>query len=117
MSVSGRIRRAILPLVPVCVPDLYRPKPGQPPETEYCTFQYDEFPDLFADDAPGMIQYLIQLHWFLPAGRDPVAKKKQLRRALAEAGFTYPEVVNASGEDGQHYVFECRCTEGAEEDG
>ena len=39
MSMNHKIRAAVLPVVSVCVPDLYT---GE--ETTYCTFQYTELP-------------------------------------------------------------------------
>ena len=40
-------------------------------------------------------------------------KKKQLRQALAAVrGFTTPEIVNASDEIGQHYVYEFQAVDG-----
>ncbi len=39
MSMNNKIRAAVLPVVSVCVPDLYT---GE--KTTYCTFQYTEMP-------------------------------------------------------------------------
>lgn len=102
MSLDSAIRAAVLPIVSVCEPNQY-----DGDALEYCTFAYTELPVCFGDNAPHAIRYLVQLHWFLPTGERPAAKKKQLRQALATAGCTYPSVENASDADGQHYVFEC----------
>ena len=107
MSLNTVIRAAITPIVTECVPDQYGGT-----TTEYCTFNYSEIPDAFGDESPGAIRYLVQLHYFLPVGANPYAKKKQLKNALLNAGFTYPTVTNASDADGQHYALECEFSDG-----
>lgn len=107
MSINETIRAAVLPLVPICEPNTYG---GD--EEEYCTFNYSEQPGVFAEGRPDCIMYLLQLHWFLPAGVNPLRKKVQLRHALLAARCTYPSTTDASDEDGQHYVFECQCVDG-----
>jgi hypothetical protein len=107
MSINTIIRAAITPIVPECVPDQYTGT-----ATEYCTFNYSELPDAFGDDSPHAIRYLVQLHYFLPTGVNPYTKKKQLKNALLNAGFTYPSVTNASDADGQHYALECEYSDG-----
>lgn len=107
MSVNEKLRAAVLPIVPICEPDAYA---GE--ESEYCTFDYAEVPDAFGDDMPQAIRYLVSLHWYLPRGVNPIAKKKQIRKALLVADFTAPTITNASDDDGQHYVFECEYWDG-----
>jgi hypothetical protein len=107
MSLNTVIRAAITPIVPECVPDQYTGT-----ATEYCTFNYSEIPDSFGDESPEAIRYLVQLHYFLPTGTNPHAKKKQLKNALLSAGFTYPSVTNASDSDGQHIIFETEYSDG-----
>lgn len=113
MSINATIKAAVEPIVPICVPDLYSGT-----ATEYCTFNYTELPDSFGDETPGAIRYLVQLHYFCPyIGKNgsyfnPYTKKKQLKNALLNAGFTYPSVTNASDADGQHIVFETEYVDG-----
>jgi len=107
MGMEERIRDAVLPVVPTCVPN---EDVGE--AEEYCTFNFDEQPEMSGDDAPQAIRYLCQLHYFLPKERRPTATKKALCRALLAAGFTYPTVVNASDGAGQHYVFEFEDVDG-----
>lgn len=102
MSMNSIIRGAVAPVVPTCVPDLYGGK-----ETTYCTFQYTEFPRNFGDDAPQETLYLVQVHLFAARGENTLKTRKLLRQALLAAGFTAPEIENASDETSQHYVFEC----------
>lgn len=107
MRLHSVLRSAVLPLVPVCEPGVYE---GDQPE--YCTFLVTDLPDLFAEGRPHAMCYLVYLHWFLPSGVNPLAKKRQLCRALLAAGFTYPNVEDASDEEGQHFVFECQYADG-----
>ena len=99
-SLNERILTALRPLVPEIVPDLY-----QGDADEYATFNYNELPEGFGDNGPATLRCLVQVHWYLPIKRNP-AKRADIRRALHQAGFTYPSVENASGDGQQHYVFE-----------
>lgn len=107
VTINERIRAAVEPIVPVCVPDLYD---GE--AQEYCTFQYSQIPMAHGDNAPHAIRYLVQLHYFLPTGESPMRKRRELCRALLAADMTYPTVENASDETGQHYVIECEAVDG-----
>lgn len=103
-----KIRTAVEPLVPVCVPDLYT---GD--AEEYCTYNSNEIPAGFGDNRPHAVRYLVQVHWFLPLKQRPHPKKKKLRRALlAVRGFGAAEIVNASDALGQHYVYEFEAVDG-----
>lgn len=79
---------------------------------EYAVWNYSEIPTVFADRAPHAARYLIQVHHYLPHKINPNTIKRQLQRALFAAGCTWPNVVNASDADGQHYVFECEWCDG-----
>ena len=110
MNIDERIRAAVLPIVPICEPDLYD---GE--ESTYCTFNMEEIPTAFGDDAPHAVRYLIQLHLYAPGWPKPPSTRqlrKQLCRAVLDAGFTYPEVTNASEKEAQHYVLEFEGVDG-----
>ena len=107
MSINSTIRAAVTPIVPVCVPDVYTGT-----EKEYCTFNYNEIPDMHAESKPTAIRYIVQVHWMLPRTSNPDTKKKQIKNALWGAGMTYPSVTNASDADGFHFIFECEATDG-----
>ena len=111
MSVNGTIIRAVTPIVPVCVPDVYKPDAGEAPAEVYCVFNYTESGAVFGDDEPQAVLYSIQLHLYLPLGRTPVQLKRQLRRAMLDAGMTVGDFTNASDLEGQHYVLECQALE------
>lgn len=107
MSINQTIKAALEPIVVVVKPDIYKGN-----QKEYVVFNYAELPEDFGDNKPNAIRYLIQLHWFLPSDVSPTTKKKQIKNALLNAGFTYPIVTNATDEDGRHYVLECEYVDG-----
>lgn len=106
MSLNTIIRAAITPIVTECVPDQYGGT-----ATEYCVFGYGESPAFSADGAPLTVNYDITLHWYLPAGISPIAKKAQIKAALIATGCSYPTVIPVGDTDGQHYAFDCIYTE------
>lgn len=112
MSINEALIQAVTPVVPVCVPDLYRPDAGTIPAEVYCTFTYTEAPELFGDDDPEAIRYLAQLHLYLPLGRSPLTLKRQLRRALLDIGCTAGDFLNLTDLEGQHYVLEFEYLDG-----
>lgn len=114
-TINERIINAVASVVPVCVPDEFKSTVGGE-VSEYCTFNYTEVPESFGDGEPGAIRYLCYIHYYVPLrsgmNENTLAKRKALRRALFSAGFTYPEVTNASDGEDQHFVFECEAFDG-----
>lgn len=100
-SVYARLVAAVLPIVPVCEPAVY----GGDAEA-YCTYNATELPEGFGDNAPHAVRYLLQLHYFCPLPGNPLPTVRQLQCAVADAGFTYPSLEDASDLDGRHYVLE-----------
>ena len=118
MTVNERSIAALSPLGYPVVPDLYTGT-----QTVYLTFHYSVRGAFFADDAPGYDVYLTQVHLSAPFGWDSVEARKEIKKRLFTAGFTWPEETDAGNEtraeraDGQHIVFECELEEGVELDG
>ena len=87
----------------------------------YIVFRLDHSPNDFANDAPQHDIVYVSLHLFAPFTLNTKSMRKRIRKALFEAGFTYPETVDASTtqrtSDGteQHIVFECEIAEGIDE--
>ncbi len=102
MNLDEEIRGAVLPIVPICEPVRYDGS-----EEEYCFFSYDERGGAFGDDTADVLLYDLTLHWHLPRGVNPNSKKRRLRHALEDIGFTSPVIINASEGDDQHFIFEC----------
>lgn len=109
MSVESRIRKALLILGDPVQHGFYQPESDC---KKYYTFQVNTLPISFGDDGPVYEKYLIQVHFFCPLNFNSINQSKETKRVLFEAGFTYPETVNATDEDGQHIVFECEDVEG-----
>ena len=77
-------------------------------DAEYCTINCIDMPDAFGDDSPTASRHLVQVHWFAPYGSNPTTQKRALCTALIQAGCTYPEITDASDENGLHFAFECQ---------
>ena len=73
----------------------------------YYTFNYVTLGDDFADDAPGHERYLVQVHFVCPMTFNRLERIHATKRALFDAGFTWPEMTDASDENIQHAVLEC----------
>ena len=77
---------------------------------EYFTFNYaDDRAADYGDDKPTHTVAYMQIHYFCQINKDYLQIKKRVRKALLEAGFSYPAVVDAteSGDKERHLVFEC----------
>ena len=108
MSVDSKISTALENVLPGAVfPNLYTGA-----LLNYAVWAYTEIPTVFADRAPHAARYLVQVHYFLPHKENPNPVKRQLQRALFDAGCTWPSILNASDAEGQHYVLECEYADG-----
>lgn len=109
MSIGSRIMNAITPIISEAAPQVYTEK-----ALEYATYNFNRWPELFAEGEPDAIKSYVQVHYYMPHGKDPEETLRQLTAALFAAGFTWPSVTDASDRDGQHYVLECQDVEGRE---
>lgn len=114
MTVNEQIKTALAPLALPVKPDRYK---GD--EESYLVFNYTTMGMGFSDDAPGYERYLVQVHYFCPEGVSSIAIREKIKRMLFNAGFTWPDEVNAADssmqkndDNKQHYVFECEYVEG-----
>ncbi len=82
----------------------------------YYTFSCDSMGDDFGDDGPGAEVWLVQVHLFAPLGENCIRRARETKRALFAAGFTWPDMTDATDTDGQHYVFECKAAQGVLEE-
>ena len=81
-------------------------------ELDYIVWNYSQLGAVYADGQPDAARYLIQVHYFLPNGKNPNSMKVSIAEALADAGCTWPNITNANEKSGQHYVLECEYTDG-----
>ena len=101
MTVNERLIAALSPLGLPVLPDT------DPGHRERCfTFNYDAQPYHWADDRPHYWRDLIQVHLFLPLVENGLELRGRAVTALVSGGFSWPEVLDLSDDDGQHYVYE-----------
>lgn len=104
MVVNEKIVRALQPLGLPVTADFYGGG-----ASEYITFNYSDGAVLNGDDGPVEDVAEVQIHYFLPMGKDYLDTKRKIRAALMDAGFTYPDATVLTEPDGKirHIVFEC----------
>lgn len=105
MTVNETIKNALEPFGIPVVADFFGRE-----EKEYFTFNYaDDRAADFGDDIPLHVVAHMQIHYFAPMAKNYLHMKKQVRKALLAAGFTYPQVTDATilSDKIRHLVFEC----------
>lgn len=107
MTVNQRIIAALEPEGIPISPDLYAGNGDM-----YYTFNFNSAGTLFADDRPSYERHLVQVHFVCPPGFDSVPVRERTKKRLHQAGFSFPEVINAGDGTQQHYVFECEYLDG-----
>ena len=113
MTANQIIINALKPFGYPCKPNFYNGG-----EKKYFTFNYaDERGADYGDNQPGCILSSMQIHFFLPMKENCIKEKKEVRKALFKAGFTYPVVIEITEEENstRHIVYECDITEEREE--
>ncbi len=83
-------------------PDIYTGK-----AIEYLTYNYTSTADDYGDDRPQHEKYAVQVHYICPSSFDSIARRNRIKQLLFAADFTWPEVIPATDENEQHWVFEC----------
>lgn len=101
MNIEEKIVAAIRPVTTNIFPQEYSGA-----SLEYCTYNYDSLPRLFADGRARRYVHLIQLHYCCPAETNSFEMRRKLLKAIVDAGFSSPEITDASDDAGQHWVFE-----------
>ena len=82
------------------------------PLLKYIVWNYETLPSVFAEERPDAARYLVQVHFYLPRKENPQAAILAIQWALSNAGFTWPDTIDASDDDGQHWTFECEYADG-----
>ncbi len=109
MSVDAQIKAALSAFGDPVANAVYRGDADR-----YYVFNYTTIGTDYADDEPQHERYLIQVHLFAPLSENVTRRVKQTKKALLNAGFTWPETENASDDEGRHIVFECETAEGVD---
>lgn len=86
-------------------PDVY---PGDDLNTWITYNLAEEHGDLSGDDRPNEVVQTVQVHLFIRTGQSYTALKNNIREALFDAGFTWPEVTTdyESDQKLRHIIFE-----------
>lgn len=85
--------------------------------SKYIVFNIaDSRGQIFADNKPKIDATTMQIHYFCPAGSNYYSDKAFIRKALFDAGFTYPQITELYEEETKkmHLVFECEIFEPSE---
>jgi len=104
MSINNIVKNALDDIAPMQASDF---EPEDNSVEEYIVLNYFTLPDDFTDDEPGHETISAQVHYYCPSGFNSRIKRKNIKKRLQAAGFTYPSAVDASDRDGQHHIFEC----------
>ena len=72
-------------------------------QKEYITFDLpDDRGTCYADDGPGDTIVDVKIHLTVPLEKDYLTTKKEIRKALYQAGFAYPDVTVLTEPDGRN---------------
>ena len=85
--------------------------------TKYVVFNLvDSRGEVFSDDKPKIDATAMQIHFFCPSTYNYHSDKARIRKALFDAGFTYPQITTIYEEVTKmlHIVFECEISEYSE---
>lgn len=114
MSVEARVKAALGAFGDPVEKSVFT-TPARDGPQRYYTFQCESLGADFGDDEPGSERWLVSIHLFAPPDENCVRRGRMTKRALFNAGFTWPQMTDASDQDGQHLVFECETVEGIPE--
>lgn len=90
----------------------YAPDTYEGDEKRFFTYNYaTDKGAIWGDNEVEAVTASIQLHFFLPATDNFIRIKKEIRNALTEEGFTFPEITVLTEEDIRHIIFECEIEE------
>lgn len=110
MTLNQRLIAALEPLGLPVVPDV---DTGH--RARVLVFNYDLLPVQPADNRPTWYRALLQVHLYLPLGENGQGLVGRTAAALAGAGMTWPEIIDATDEETQHKVFECEALIGKDD--
>lgn len=74
---------------------------------QYLVIRHNDHTIDHGDDRPGALRILVYVDIYCPLDFNPVATVNSVRRALYNAGCTYPTTEDASDDDCRHIVVEC----------
>ena len=109
MTVNQQIKRALEPFGYPVKPDRYTGS-----EKKWITFnEADNRAVMHGNNRPLGDQVAMQIHFFLPIDENYLKERREIRKALLGAGFTYPIITMLTEDDTgyRHIIFECEIIE------
>ena len=101
-SIEKRLTDALAPIGWPIFNGVYQGK-----AKSYIVLRHSDLPALPGDDRPGALRILVYVDIYCPLSGNPTATVNAVRRALYNAGMTYPTTEDASDADTRHIVVEC----------
>ena len=111
-NVDSMIVTALSGILPVW--NVIKEKVDEEPAETYYAFNYSTHGTGYADDEPTGEVSMVQVHLIAPLNVNVSGLVKQTKQALYNAGFTWPQVTDASDDKGRHKVFEFQHVEGVD---
>lgn len=108
---SGCMAEALQAACETVLPGAVFPMVYTGPLMKYVVWNYEIIGQVWAEGQPHAARYLVQVHLYLPSKEEPRGAILALSQALDAAGFTWPDLVNASDNEGQHWTLECEYTD------
>lgn len=78
----------------------------------YYTFNISTHGTNYADDMPQEEIVMVQIHFFAPRNYNYVSRIRDTKVALANEGFLWPEMTDASDSEGRHVILETSYVQG-----
>lgn len=93
MTINERVRAAVTPVIPDCVPGEYT---GD--SETYATFDVIETPDVLAEGTAHAVVATVVLHWYRSKNIKVEPVRTQLVQNLLSQGATYPTITHGAEE-------------------
>lgn len=114
MTVEKCIRNALLPFGDPVQIEPFEPESENKYPERYYTIRISTAGANNADNMPQHERYFVIVHFICPLGWDSVERVAITKKALSDAGTTWPRKNDLSDAELQHIVFECQIAQGAD---
>lgn len=107
MTIEERIGNALLVFGDPVTKEPFVPLPGENPD-RYYTIRVSTVPLLPADNAPQYDECYVLVHFICPYSYDYVERAALTKKALFDAGCTWPSMEDGIDDGQKDIIFECR---------
>lgn len=114
MTLENRIRAALLVFGDPVRVEPFTPDKDNKYPARYYTMRISTRGSDSADNAPQHEIGYVLVHFICPLGWDSTERVERTKKALADAGTTWPHKEDISDADGQDIVFECQIAKGVD---